>query len=76
MGLSGAGAQYEDQSPKTLAARKANPLSVPPAPNQVCSMDFMHDQVSDGRSFRLFNVIDDCNREALGIEVDFSLPSQ
>jgi putative transposase len=38
------------------------------------SMDFMHDQLSDGRSVRLFNVIDDFNREGLGIDVDFSLP--
>jgi putative transposase len=38
-------------------------------------MDFMHDQLSDGRSFRTFNVIDDFNREGLGIEVDFSLPA-
>jgi putative transposase len=39
-------------------------------------MDFMHDQLSDGRSFRLFNVIDDFNREGLGIEVDLSLPAE
>jgi putative transposase len=39
-------------------------------------MDFMHDQLSDGRSFRLFNVLDDYNREGLGIEVDLSLPAQ
>lgn len=39
-------------------------------------MDFMHDQLADGRSIRLFNVIDDYNREGLGIEVDFSLPSE
>jgi putative transposase len=36
-------------------------------------MDFMHDQLSDGRSVRLLNVIDDFNREALAIDVDFSL---
>lgn len=35
----------------------------------------MHDQVSDGRSFRLFNVLDDFNRKGPGIEVDLSLPS-
>ncbi len=35
----------------------------------------MHDQLGDGRSFRAFNVIDDYNREALGIEIDFSLPA-
>ena len=39
-------------------------------------MAFMHDQLDDGRNFRLFNVIDDFNREGLGIEVDFSLPSE
>jgi putative transposase len=38
-------------------------------------MDFMHDQLRDGRTFRLLNVIDDYNREALGIEVYFSLHS-
>lgn len=50
---------------------KPEPLSVPETTNEVWSIDFMHDQLNDGRTFRLFNVIDDCNREALGIEVDF-----
>ena len=43
--------------------------------NEVWSMDFMHDRLSDGSSFRLFNVLDDYNREGLGIEIDLSLPS-
>ena len=38
-------------------------------------MDFMHDQLEDGRTFRLFNVIDDYNKEAIGMEADFSLPA-
>lgn len=37
-------------------------------------MHFMRDQLEDGRSFRLFNVIDDSSREALCIEIDFSFP--
>jgi putative transposase len=36
----------------------------------------MHDQLTDRRPFRLLNVIDDFNREALGIETDFSLPAE
>ena len=48
---------------------------MPTQANQVWSMDFMSDSLSDGRSLRTFNVIDDFNPEGLGIEVDFSLPS-
>ena len=61
---------------KRMNREKPEPLTVPQAINEVWSMDFMHDQLSDGRSFRLLNVIDDFNREALGIEIDFSLPSE
>lgn len=39
-------------------------------------MGFMHDQLADGRSYRLFNVIDDFNREGLTIDVDLSLPAE
>jgi putative transposase len=61
---------------KRLNREKPEPLAVPEAINEVWSMDFMHDQLSDGRSFRVLNVIDDYNREALGMEIDFSLPSE
>jgi len=61
---------------KRLQRDKLEPLAVPTGINQVWSIDFMHDQLEDGRSFRLLNVIDDFNREALGIEIDFSLPSE
>ena len=36
----------------------------------------MADRLGDGRAFRLLNVLDDFNREGLGIEVDFSLPAE
>jgi putative transposase len=60
---------------KRLVREAPQPLSVPEIINEVWSMDFMHDQLHDGRCFRLFNVIDDFNRESLGIEVDLSLPA-
>jgi putative transposase len=59
-----------------LVREKPLPLAVPTAINQSWSMDFMRDQLADGRRIRLFNVIDDFNREGLGIDVDFSLPSE
>ena len=49
---------------------------MPEAPNLIWSMDFMADRLEDGRQFRLLNVLDDFNREGLGIEVDFSLPAE
>jgi len=61
---------------KRLVREKPQPLAVPDTINDSWSMDFMHDQLSDGRSYRLLNVIDDYNREGLGIEVDFSLPAE
>jgi len=60
---------------KRLVRQKPEPLSVPEAINDCWSMDFMHDQLSDSRTYRLFNVIDDFNRKGLAIEVDFSLPA-
>jgi putative transposase len=39
-------------------------------------MDFKHAQREDSRTFKLFKVINDFNREALRIGIDFSLPSE
>lgn len=55
---------------------KPDKLTVSTSINQSWSMDFMHDTLTDGRAIRLFNIIDDFNREALTIEEDFSLPAQ
>ena len=52
---------------------RPDPRATATAINQVWSIDFMSDALSDGRSLRTFNVIDDYSREALGIEVDLSL---
>ena len=60
---------------KRLQRSKPDALAVPEALNQTWAMDFMQGQLADGRKFRTLNVLDDFNREALGIEVDFSLPA-
>ena len=64
------------KSRKRLKRDKPDALAVPEAPNITWSMDFMADRLADGRQFRLLNVLDDFNREGLGIEVDFSLPAE
>ena len=61
---------------KRLKRDNPDALAVPDAPNMTWSMDFMADRLGDGRAFRLLNVLDDFNREGLGIEVDFSLPAE
>jgi putative transposase len=43
--------------------------------NQIWSLDFMSDQLFDGRRIRLFGVMDQCSREGLRLTIDTSLPS-
>jgi putative transposase len=49
------------------------PVDVPLRPNQRWSLDFIHDQLSDGRRFRVLAVVDDCTRECLGLIADTSI---
>ena len=61
---------------KRLAARTARALEVPAQSDQTWSLDFMSDSLSTGRAIRTLNILDDYNREALGIEIDTSLPAE
>lgn len=61
---------------KRIVREKPEPLNEPETSNETWSMDFMHHELDSGRSFRLLNINDDFNREALSIEVDFSLPAE
>jgi len=49
------------------------PIVVPQEMNQRWSLDFVSDQLGNGRRFRLLNVIDDFNSECLAAIPDFSL---
>ena len=60
---------------KCIVRDRPDPLLVPDTINQLWSMDFRHDRLSDRHTFLVFTVLDDFNREALGIDVDLLLPS-
>lgn len=61
---------------KRLPSRNKIALTQPGRMNVSWSMDFMSDALTNGRRFRTVNIIDDCNREALGIKASVSLPSK
>lgn len=49
------------------------PIETPLAANQRWSLDFVSDQMTDGRRFRILTVIDNCTRECLALVADTSL---
>jgi putative transposase len=61
---------------RRLPSRVKQPLVKQEHINQSWSMDFMSDSMVGGRRFRTFNLIDDCTREVLAIEIDTSLSSK
>ena len=61
---------------KRIAAGKRVPLPMPSRANERWSLDFMSDQLADGRVFRTLNIVDDFTRECRAIEVDTSLTGQ
>ena len=53
--------------------RPRQPMEVPIETNQRWSMDFVSDQLSNGRRFRVLNVVDDYSREMVGQLVSVSI---
>lgn len=49
------------------------PLPKPDSLNQVWSLDFLSDALSDGRRFRILGIMDQCSRECLVLAVDTSI---
>lgn len=60
---------------RRLPNRDPEPLAVPDALGKSWSMDCMSDSLHNKVRFRTFNVIDDFNREVLGIDIATSMSS-
>ena len=72
--LSEAGAEFADQVEEADGTREASRIDGTGSDQPSVVDGFQAQPVEYGRCIRLFNVIDDFNREALAIDVDFSLP--
>lgn len=63
---------------KRKARRRATglraPIPVEAKPNARWSLDFVHDQMANGRRFRVLNITDDVTHECLGAIPDTSIP--
>ena len=49
------------------------PIEIPLQANQRWSLDFVSDQMTDGRRFRILTVVDNCTRECLALVADTSI---
>ena len=69
------GLQVRTKKRKRLQ-RPRQPMAVLTQVNEHWSMDFVYDQLANGRRFRVLNVIDDYSREMIGQLVMFSSSGQ
>lgn len=66
------GMQVRTKKRKKLI-RPRIPLEVPTGPNQRWSLDFVHDQLADGRRIKILNIVDDYSRVCVAQVVDTSI---
>ncbi|MCD6733301.1 MAG: IS3 family transposase, partial [Burkholderiaceae bacterium] len=60
---------------RRLPTRERQPLMATQIINAVWALDFMHDTLYSGRTFRTLNVIDEADRGCLGIDLSTSIPA-
>lgn len=61
---------------RSKAARLRQPKTLAQRVNQIWSMDFVADNLFDGRKLRMLTVVDCCSRESLAIHVGQSLKGE
>ena len=69
------GLQVRTKKRKKLT-RPRMPMEVPIRVNERWSMDFIHDQLSDGRRFRVLNIMDEFSRECVGQLADVAISGE
>jgi putative transposase len=72
----GAGLAVPKRKRRRGVAVERQPLTLPASPNQVWSMDFVMDALSNGRRLKCLNIVDDCTKEAVDIVVDHSITGE
>ena len=69
------GMQVRTKRRKKLT-RPRVPLASPNGASERWSIDFVHDQLADGRRIRILNIVDDYSRRCVGQLVDTSISGQ
>lgn len=59
---------------KKLPVSERQPLVCPKQPNEVWSMDFVFDELANGRKVKTLTLVDDCTKESIQVAVDTSIP--
>lgn len=67
---------YRRRLKRRLPSREKEALLIPNGKNMSWSMDFVSDVLTNGRRFRVLNIIDDYNREIIAMEVGTSMPAE
>jgi len=70
------GLQVKQRKRKRTAKWRGEKPNAPAYINARWSMDFVHDSTARGQKLRMLNILDDCTRRCLRIEVDTSLSGE
>lgn len=68
-----AGLAVRRRRKRERVAVEREPLSLPSAPNEVWSMDFVSDALADGRRIKILTIVDDYTKEAVELAVDHGI---
>lgn len=71
-----AGLAVRRRRKRARVAVEREPLTVPSAPNEVWSMDFVSDALANGRRIKILTIVDDFTKEAVELAVDHGISGQ